>query len=116
MKAFDWLSSGARLMSWFHQLSPGKSVRPLKSSLRATPTDGAEGVPGVLGPLGVVGSDESFSPPQAAIVMADSASAVVSSRRRFDVTRSTLRQRIGLAFQPDYSTVAVRLYNRVDVG
>src|SRR5262245_35410321 len=112
MNAFDWLSSGARLTSWFHQLSPGKRARPLKSSLSATPTDGADGVLGVLGPVGVSGSGESFAPPHAASVMVHSTSAVVSSFR-CDVTRARPLQGIGRGLRPDYSTLPSRLYNRV---
>ena len=78
MNAFDWLSSGARLTSWFHQLSAGKSARPPKSSLRATPVDGADGVDGVS--VGAVGTDgDSFAPPQAATRMLHTTSAVMST-------------------------------------
>ena len=77
MNALDWLSSGARLTSWFHQLSVGKSARPLKSSLRATPVDG-DGVDGVS--VGAVGTDgDSFAPPQAAARMLHTTSAVMST-------------------------------------
>jgi hypothetical protein len=41
MNAFDCGSTGARLMSWFHQLSAGSICRPPKSSFRSTdPVDG----------------------------------------------------------------------------
>jgi hypothetical protein len=80
MYAFDWLSSGAPFTSWFHQLSAGKSARPLKSSFSATPVEGVDGVDGVLGPLGDVGpEEESFAPPHA--TMLNSVSAVMSSLR-----------------------------------
>ena len=91
MNAFDWLSSGARLTSWFHQLSAGKSARPLKSSLSATPVEGVDGVDGVLGPVGVVGpGDGSFSPPHAT-TMPHSVSAVMSSLFRTVAPRSGYR-------------------------
>src|SRR5919108_1884329 len=104
MKAFDWLSSGARLMSWFHQLSAGNSVRPLKSSFSATPVDGVDGVLGVLGPVGVEGSDgESFTPPHAAIPTLQSASAVMSSGRGREVTANPKPRRgIGSGSRRDY--------------
>src|SRR5688572_6383942 len=40
MNALDCGSTGAFAMSWFHQLSSGNSLRPLKSSVSCTPADG----------------------------------------------------------------------------
>src|SRR5262245_36257512 len=108
MNAFDCASSGARLTSWFHQLSNGNMPRPLKSSLSTTPTDGVVGVLGVLGPVGVVGSCESFAPPHAAIVRQYSASAATSIVRRFDVTRAKPSSGYRFASGADYSSVALQ--------
>src|SRR5262245_49433782 len=50
MNAAEFASTGAWLMSWFHQLSAGNNWRPPRSSLTTTDEDADEPSEGEVGP------------------------------------------------------------------
>jgi len=97
MNAFDCGSTGALEISWFHQLSDGKSARPARLSLSWTSVDvGAVGAGagaatcGGADVVGVVGvSGVALDPPHAVL---SAIAAIVKRRmnRRPQCTGSTL--------------------------